>query len=94
INIKREPLISIAKPASRPASRKSAKNKVERNSQTVEAEIAQIEKGLAAISEEMVSPTALRDRVLYKRIHQEYEEKNASLRDLYDEWDRIMGEIA
>lgn len=75
-----------AERSARTVRRKSSEKRIERDPQTIEAEIAQLEEELVAISEEMAKSSVLRDRVLYKRIHQEYEEKSKLLHELYTEW--------
>jgi len=78
------------------ANGKSAKKKKEvaRDSQTVEAEIAETEKRLAALSEEMCRPEAARARARLAQLNEEYRQTDERLRALYEEWERVAAEAS
>jgi ATP-binding cassette subfamily F protein 3 len=83
--------------ASRPqggGGQKKSKKKgiVERGPQAVEAEVAEAEKRLAALAEELASPGAARDPTLLARLNEEYSKADERLRALYEEWERVVAE--
>jgi ATP-binding cassette, subfamily F, member 3 len=59
-----------------------------RDSQAVEADIAEFEKRLAALGEEMSTPAAARDAARLARLNDEYAKTEQRLRELYEEWER------
>jgi ATP-binding cassette subfamily F protein 3 len=81
------------KPA--PAQKKSGvkvikKKKVEtRTPELVESEIAIAEKRLNEISEQMGTPEVARDPDKLIALNNEYQQTENSLRNLYEEWDRV-----
>jgi ATP-binding cassette subfamily F protein 3 len=58
----------------------------------IEAEIAQAEKRLAEISEQMGLPEFARDSGRLRTLSEEYQQTEERLRELYDEWDRFGAE--
>nr|MDQ3746939.1 ABC transporter ATP-binding protein [Acidobacteriota bacterium] len=65
-----------------------------RDSQSVEAEIAEVEKHLAALGDEMSTPEAARDASRLARLNDEYAKTEERLRGLYEEWERAAAEAA
>lgn len=70
----------------------AAKKRPERDAQTVEAEIAEAEKQLAALSEKLASPEVARDHNRRLALNEDYQRVDARLRLLYEEWDRVAAE--
>lgn len=68
------------------------RSKAARSPQLIESEIADAEKRLAALSNEMSLPEAARDRARLRALNEEYAQTDASLRALYEEWERIAAE--
>jgi ATP-binding cassette subfamily F protein 3 len=60
-----------------------------RTPELVEAEIARAEQRLNEISEQMGTPEVARDAERLIALNEEYQQTEASLRSLYDEWDRV-----
>lgn len=60
----------------------------------IEAEIAQAEKRLSEISEQMGLPEVARDSGRLIALSEEYQRTEERLRELYDEWDRFGAEAA
>ena len=58
----------------------------------IEAEIAQAEKRLSEISEQMGLPETARDSGRLIALSEEYQRTEERLRELYDEWDRFAAE--
>ncbi|MDQ3755644.1 MAG: ATP-binding cassette domain-containing protein, partial [Acidobacteriota bacterium] len=79
---------------SQAANGKSAKKQKEvaRDSQTVEAEIAETEKRLAALSEEMCRSEVARAPARLAQLNEEYRQTDERLRALYEEWERVAAE--
>ncbi len=59
-----------------------------RDPQTVEAEIAELEKQAAEVSNEMSKPEVARDITKLVAANEAYEKAQARLAELYDEWER------
>jgi ATP-binding cassette subfamily F protein 3 len=60
-----------------------------RTPQLIESEIAEVEKRLATLSDELSSPDVARDPSRAKTLNDEYQQADARLRSLYEEWERI-----
>ena len=60
----------------------------------IEAEIAEAERRLAAVSEELSRPDAARDAARASRLNDEYRAADERLRALYEEWERVAAEAA
>src|ERR1051325_6849681 len=60
----------------------------------VETEIARAEQRLNEISEQMGTPEVARDAERLIALNEEYQQTEAHLRSLYDEWDRVSQEPA
>jgi ATP-binding cassette subfamily F protein 3 len=65
-----------------------------RGQQSVEAEVAEAEKRLAAIAEEMSRPESARDPERLARLNVDYGKAEARLQELYEEWERVVAEAA
>jgi ATP-binding cassette subfamily F protein 3 len=78
----------------KPANAKGSKKSGARDSQTIETEIAATEKRLAALSEEMSLPEVARAPERLARLNDEYQQTDARLRALYEEWERVAAEAA
>ncbi|HVF45594.1 MAG TPA: ATP-binding cassette domain-containing protein, partial [Pyrinomonadaceae bacterium] len=74
--------------------KKSKKKGGERDPQAVEAEVAEAEKRLASLAEELASPGVARDPALLARLNQDYAKTDERLRALYEEWERVVAEAA
>jgi ATP-binding cassette subfamily F protein 3 len=59
-----------------------------RDQRSIEEEIAEVEKRLAALTDEMSTPEAARDPARMSRLNEEYRKKDERLRELYEEWER------
>ena len=74
---------------------KKAKKKTnERDPQAVEADVAEAEKRLATLAEELASPNVARDPALLSRLNEDYAKADERLRALYEEWERVVAESA
>ncbi|HEY1403233.1 MAG TPA: ATP-binding cassette domain-containing protein, partial [Pyrinomonadaceae bacterium] len=60
-----------------------------RTTQVIESEIAEVEKQLAALSGELSRPEVARDVARAKTLNDEYQQHDARLRSLYDEWEQV-----
>ena len=65
-----------------------------RTPELVENEIAQAESRLSEISQQMGTPEVARDAERLIALNDEYQQTEALLKSLYDEWDRISQEPA
>jgi len=65
-----------------------------RTPELVETEIARAEQRLNEISQQMGTPEIARDAERLIALNEEYQQTEASLRSLYDEWDRVSQEPA
>ncbi|HKG12879.1 MAG TPA: ABC-F family ATP-binding cassette domain-containing protein [Pyrinomonadaceae bacterium] len=83
---------SASKPQGGGGQKKSKKKGGERDPQAVEAEVAEAEKRLASLAEELASPGVARDHALLARLNQEYSKADERLRALYEEWERVVAE--
>jgi ATP-binding cassette subfamily F protein 3 len=59
-----------------------------REPQTIEAEIAEVEKRIAELSAEMSKPEVARDITELVRVNDDYQQADARLAELIDEWER------
>ncbi|HEX5707199.1 MAG TPA: ATP-binding cassette domain-containing protein [Pyrinomonadaceae bacterium] len=74
---------------------KSAKKKTPaRDAQAIESDIAEAEKRLAALSEEMSSPEVARAPERLRKLNEDYRLADERLRSLYEEWERAAAEAA
>jgi ATP-binding cassette, subfamily F, member 3 len=74
------------------ASGKGAKKRPIRDAQSVEAEISEAEKRLAALAGELARPDVARDHNRLLALNEDYQREDARLRRLYEEWDRVAAE--
>jgi ATP-binding cassette, subfamily F, member 3 len=74
------------------SSGKGTKKQPVRDSQSIEAEIAEVEKQLGALSEQLARPEVARDHNRLLALNEEYQQADARLRLLYEEWDRVAAE--
>jgi ATP-binding cassette subfamily F protein 3 len=72
--------------------KKGKKKESERDAQTVEAEIAEAEGRLAALSEEMGKPEVARSPERLAKLNEEYGQTEKRLQSLYHEWERVAAE--
>jgi len=56
--------------------------------ETIEAEISELEKRLAELSEEMAKPEVARDITMLVKLNDEYEQTQSRLSELMEEWER------
>ena len=68
------------------------KNVEARSPQLIEAEIASTEKQLKHISEQMGLPQVARDTQRFRKLCEDYQQTDARLNALYQEWDQIAPE--
>ncbi len=59
-----------------------------RDPETIESEITDLEKRIAELSEEMTKPEVARDISKLVKANDEYEQAQARLAELLDEWER------
>jgi ATP-binding cassette subfamily F protein 3 len=83
---------AASKPQGGGGKKKSKKKGGERDPQAVEADVAEAEKRLASLTEELASPNAARDHALLARLNEEYAKTDERLRALYEEWERVVAE--
>jgi ATP-binding cassette, subfamily F, member 3 len=87
----------VAKPSApkKPGVKVVKKKKVDvRTPEQIEADIAQAEARLNEISQQMGTPEVARDAGRLIALNGEYQQTEASLKTLYDEWDRVTQEPA
>jgi ATP-binding cassette subfamily F protein 3 len=65
-----------------------------RTSVQIESEIADAEKRLASLSNELSSPQVARDVARASRLNEDYRATDERLRSLYAEWERVAAEAA
>src|SRR5689334_344341 len=99
-HVAEEPPPPAVKKTPSPAPKKSGvkvvkKKKSEaRTPEVVETEIARAEQRLNEISQQMGTPEVARDPERLIALNEEYQQTEASLRSLYDEWDRVSRQPA
>ncbi|HYO91843.1 MAG TPA: ABC-F family ATP-binding cassette domain-containing protein, partial [Pyrinomonadaceae bacterium] len=71
---------------------KGGKKQAVRDSQQVEEEIAAAEAHLASLFEQLALPEVARDPSRLRSVNEDYQQTDARLRALYEEWDRVAGE--
>ena len=65
-----------------------------RKAQVIESEIAEVEKRLAALSDELSRPEVACDAARVMTLNDEYQQRDARLRSLYEEWEQVSAEAA
>ena len=83
-----------ARPAKAPGGKGKKSKQGARTPQLIETEIAEAERRLAAVSEELARPDAARDAARAARLNDDYRAADESLRALYEEWERVAAEAA
>jgi len=89
-----KPKEETVRPKAQAARRKGAKKQSVRGSQSIEAEIAETEKQLAELSEQIAQPENARDPVRLKTLTEDYQATESLLRKLYGEWEQVAAEAA
>lgn len=74
------------------ASNKRAKKEPARDAPAIEAEIGEVEKQLAFLSEQMSQPQVVRDSTRLQALKNSYHQADIRLQGLYEEWERITAE--
>ena len=64
-----------------------------RNAQTIEAEISDVEKQIAELSQHMTKPEVARDITKLVKVHENYQQAEARLAELMDEWERAESAV-
>jgi ATP-binding cassette subfamily F protein 3 len=72
--------------------KKGKKSERDRDAQMVEAEIAEAERRLATLSEEMSKPEVARASERLAELNEEYGQTEKRLQSLYQEWERVAAE--
>ena len=94
---KREKAAASSSAQQKSKDKKGARNPVKksaRDPRAIEQEIALAEKNLARLSEQLSLPEIARDATRLKSVGEEYQAADASLRKLYEEWERAAAETA
>ena len=73
---------------------KSAKKQRARTAQEIEAEVGEAEKRLAHLTEQLGLPEVARSPERLRELNEEYQETDARLRRLYEEWETVATEAA
>src|SRR4051812_28962156 len=97
---KRAPLSEVAQPVrsketppkAKATGGKAVKKESVRDSRAVEAEIGEVEKLLAELSEQLGRPATARDPQRLKTLNEDYKSADARLRRLYEEWEQAAAE--
>ncbi|MDQ1610628.1 MAG: ATP-binding cassette, subfamily er 3 [Pyrinomonadaceae bacterium] len=74
--------------------KKSSHGANARTTQLIESEIAEVEKRLAALSDELSRPEVARDAGRAMTLNDEYQAADSRLRALYEEWEQVSAETA
>ena len=83
-----------ARPAKAAGGKGGGKKTPPRTPEMIEAEIAETEKRLAALSDELSRPEVARDATRVGALNDEYAQADTRLRALYEEWERVAAETA
>ncbi|HEY0324091.1 MAG TPA: ABC-F family ATP-binding cassette domain-containing protein [Pyrinomonadaceae bacterium] len=83
---------SASPPLQQSSKKKGKKKEPERDARAVETEVAEAEKHLAALSEEMSKPDVARDSQRLVALNEEYGQTEERLQALYQEWERVAAE--
>jgi ATP-binding cassette subfamily F protein 3 len=89
-----KPKETISRPKAKAAQGKDGRKQATRDSQALEAEIAEAEKRLAELSEQLGQPEFARDSERLKALNEDYQLTDARLRALYEEWEQAATETA
>ncbi|HKC65184.1 MAG TPA: ABC-F family ATP-binding cassette domain-containing protein, partial [Pyrinomonadaceae bacterium] len=95
--IREEPAVVKRKEAVERQPMKAAKHRGEkkppaRDSQSIEAEIGEMERRLAELSEQLGQPETARNPQRLKSLNEDYKSTDARLRELYEEWEQAASE--
>jgi ATP-binding cassette subfamily F protein 3 len=74
--------------------KKKGGKQIVRDAQEIELEIGAAEAQLASLSEQLSLPEVARDPTRLRSINTDYQQVDARLRALYEEWDRVSTEAA
>jgi ATP-binding cassette subfamily F protein 3 len=85
---------TVNRPKSKASQGKGGKKQTIRDSQSIEAEIAEAEKRLAELSEQLGQPEVARDSERLKALNEDYQLTDTRLRALYEEWEQVSAETA
>jgi ATP-binding cassette subfamily F protein 3 len=85
---------AISRSNTKAAQGKGGKKQTVRDSQALEVEIAEAEKRLAELSEQLGQPELARDAKRLKALNEDYQLTDARLRALYEEWEQVAAETA
>ncbi len=89
------PVVKTPPPPKKPGVKVIKKKKPDaRTSEQIEVDIAQAESRLNEISQQMGTPEVARDADRLIALNDEYQQTEALLKTLYDEWDRVSQEPA
>jgi ATP-binding cassette subfamily F protein 3 len=88
------PVKKTAPAPKKPGVKVIKKKKDARTPEVIESEISRAEQRLNEISQQMGTPEVARDAERMIALNEEYQQTEASLRSLYDEWDRVSQEPA
>jgi ATP-binding cassette, subfamily F, member 3 len=91
-DVERQVKKSAPPPPQQSGKKKGKKREPERNAQSVEAEIAEAEKRLIELSEEMGKPDVAREHDQLAALNEEYRQTEERLQALYQEWERVAAE--
>ncbi len=80
---------AVSKNAGKKQSKSVRGSSKERDPQSIETDIAETEKSLAALSEQLSQPQIARDPAKLKKIKEEYKLADVRLKELYEEWERV-----
>jgi ATP-binding cassette subfamily F protein 3 len=89
-----KPKETVSRPKTKAAQGKGGKKQAVRDSQALEAEIAEAEKRLAELSEQLGQPELARDTKRLKALNEDYQLTDTRLRALYEEWEQAATETA
>jgi ATP-binding cassette subfamily F protein 3 len=89
-----KPKETVSRPKAKAAQGKGERKQAARDSQALEAEIAEAEKRLAELSEQLGQPEFARDSERLKALNKDYQLTDARLRALYEEWEQAAIETA
>ncbi len=73
---------------------KGGKKNPKRDPAVIEEEIAEAEKSLAALADELAKPGVARDPKRLARVNEDYAKAEERMRVLYEEWERVAAEAA
>ena len=89
-----KPKETVSRPKAKAAQGKGGKKQAVRDSHALEAEIAEAEKHLAELSQQLGQPELARDTERLKALNEDYQLTDARLRSLYEEWEQVATETA